>query len=151
MNRKHRPQVAVSSHQRAIRVPRKRIVELVELIDSAESELSLVDIAFLDEEEIARCNREYLSHQGPTDVISFDLSEPDDERLSVQLLICGPVAKAQAKQHGQPITREVLRYVAHGLLHQMGYDDQDAHSAARMHAREDELLEKLETSRRKRR
>lgn len=132
-------------------MPRKRIVELVALIDCKESNLSQVDIALLDEEEIARCNEAYLSHRGPTDVISFDLSGPDDDRLSVQLLICGPVARTQAKEHGEPITREVLRYVAHGLLHQMGYDDQDPRSAAGMHAREDELLEELETSRRKRR
>lgn len=151
MDSEPKPQVVISSSQQAIRVPRKRIVELVELVDRQEYGLCLVDIAFLDEEDIAGCNEQYLSHRGPTDVISFDLSGPDDDRLSVQLLICGPVARAQAAEHGQPIAREVLRYVAHGLLHQMGYNDRDPGDAARMHAREDELLEELETSRRKRR
>jgi len=33
-----------------------------------------------------------------------------------------------------------MLYVIHGLLHLMGYDDGEHRSAARMHAREEELL-----------
>lgn len=138
------PEIVISSTQSAVRVPRRGIVELVRLIDASQPRpLAAVDVAFLDAEQIADYNRRFLSHDGPTDVISFDVTGPDDPGLVVQLLICGPVARAQAAEHGEPITREILRYVAHGLLHQVGYDDRDAASAARMHAREDELLNQL--------
>jgi probable rRNA maturation factor len=133
----------MTSRQGAVRVPRKKIRRLVRLIDRHQQRLSEVDIAFLDEEEMDRNNRQFLSHAGPTDVISFDLSDADAVGLSVQLLICPAVARAQAVAHGETLTREILRYIAHGLLHQMGYDDQDPRNAARMHAREDELLDLL--------
>jgi ssRNA-specific RNase YbeY (16S rRNA maturation enzyme) len=41
-----------------------------------------------------------------------------------------------------------MRYVVHGLLHQTGYDDATVRGAARMHAREDELLAAFAASRR---
>ena len=45
-----------------------------------------------------------------------------------------------------------VRYVVHGLLHLIGYDDGPIRAAAKMHAREDELLtEFLARSRRRRR
>ncbi len=142
------PEIVISSTQTAVRVPRKRIAELIRRIHRRQQRLATVDIAFLDAEQIAEYNQRFLAHAGPTDVISFDVTGPDDPGLAVQLLICGPVARVQAAEHGEPITREILRYVAHGLLHQMGYDDRDPARAARMHAREDELLDQ-QTRRRK--
>ncbi|MFP4354453.1 MAG: rRNA maturation RNase YbeY [Phycisphaerae bacterium] len=140
---RNQPRIAISSEQTAVRVPRIRIAKLAELISRTEQPIAELDVAFLDDEQIELYNRRFVGHTGPTDVISFDVTGPDDEALAVQLLICGPVARQQAADHDQPITREILRYVAHGLLHQMGYDDQDAASAEVMHAREDELLEAL--------
>jgi probable rRNA maturation factor len=135
--------VEISNDQNDIRVPRKRIRRLVALMDRLERPIAHVDIAFVDCPTITEHNIRFLGHRGKTDVISFDLSDEPDQPLVAQLLICGPVAREQAEAHGEGVTREVLRYVAHGLLHQMGYDDQDPRQAQRMHAREDQLLDKL--------
>ena len=135
------PNVTISSSQRAIRVPRKKIRELVAFVARAESTpVAEVDLAVVDAGEMAALNRRYLSHAGATDVLSFDLSEAGCGGLSVQLVVCGPVAMAEATARGLPAEHELLLYVVHGLLHVMGYEDRASRGAAKMHAREEELL-----------
>ena len=136
------PRVAISSSQKAMRVPRKDIVALVEAVSVAEGyPIADADIAVVDSKKMAELNRRFLSHAGATDVLSFDLSESPAEGLSVQLIVCGDVAVAESAMRGHSPRRELLLYVVHGLLHVMGYEDQSVRGAARMRARQEELLE----------
>jgi probable rRNA maturation factor len=73
--------------------------------------------------------------------LSFDLTDPGDEGLTLEIIVSGPVARRSGPKHGLSATRELLLYVTHGLLHQMGYDDQDTVSAHRMRNRQMQLLE----------
>lgn len=142
MTRKKPPVIRISSTQKALRVPRKQIIELIPFVAQQEgTALAEVDIAVVDESEMAGLNRRYLSHAGPTDVLSFDLSDSQTGcGLSVQIIVCGEVAVRQGRAHGLSPQQELMLYVVHGLLHQMGYDDSSVRGAARMHAREDEIL-----------
>jgi len=127
-----------------VRVPRKKITELVAFAATAQGvALAEVDIAVVGEGEIESLNRRYLRHAGPTDVLSFDMSDAPAAGISAQLVICGDVAARQAKAHNVPIEREILLYVLHGLLHLMGYEDESVRGAAKMHAREDEILDEF--------
>jgi len=137
-----KPIVNISSTQRAMRVPRKKLTELVAFV--AVSEGTAVcegDIAVVASAEIAAMNRRYLGHAGPTDVLSFDMSDSGSRGISAQIVVCGDVAVKQARARGLGQQRELMLYVVHGLLHLMGYDDQSPRGAAKMHAREDEILE----------
>jgi len=141
MPRKPDALVSVSSRQKAVRVPRKRIAELVPFVAEAEGVvLAEVDVAVVSAEEIATLNRRYLRHAGPTDVLSFDLSRPGDRGLVAQLVVCGDVAVTEAAARGLRPQQELMLYVIHGLLHVMGYDDRRPPDAARMHAREEHVL-----------
>ena len=146
-----RPVVRISSQQEALRVPRKRISELVEYVAKAEGvRLAEVDLAVVDDGAMADLNRRHLRHAGTTDVLSFDMSGLHTAGLCVQLIVSGPVAKRSGPDHGLPPTHELMLYVIHGLLHQMGYDDTDVRAGAKMHAREEELLGRFLEQRRKR-
>ena len=135
------PKVAICSTQRAMRVPRKAIAELVTRVAEAEGCcVADADVAVVDAARMAELNRRYLRHAGATDVLSFDLSEAPTAGLSVQIIVCGDVAVAEAAARGIPARDELLLYVIHGLLHVMGYEDQSVRGAARMRARQDELL-----------
>ena len=137
-----RPKVTISSSQTALRVPRKRLTELVAFVARSEgAAIAEVDLAVVNRDEIASLNRRYLRRAGPTDVLSFDLSDADDEGICAQVIVCGDLAAAQAPEHGLTPRRELMVYVIHGLLHLMGYEDDSVRGAARMHARQDELLE----------
>jgi probable rRNA maturation factor len=133
--------VIISSAQSAIRVPRKRLAELVEFVAHSEGvRVGQVDLAIVASPEITGVNRRFLGHAGATDVISFDLSDKDIPGLCAQLVVCGDVAVQQAKDRGLKARDELMLYVIHGLLHLMGYEDTSIRGGARMHAREEELL-----------
>jgi probable rRNA maturation factor len=149
--RRSKPKVLISSAQRAVRVPRKKIAELISFVARREGvRVAEVDLAVVAADEIAGLNRRYLGYGGTTDVLSFDMSEVGRGGLSVQLVICGDVTAAQAAARGLAVQRELMLYVVHGLLHQMGYEDSSIRGAAKMHARQEELLEEfLRRSRRR--
>ncbi|MCD4823467.1 MAG: rRNA maturation RNase YbeY [Phycisphaerae bacterium] len=136
--------VSITSHTKS-RVPRKKIVGLIEHVVRAEKATpGELDIAVVDSREIARINRQYLNHAGPTDVISFDLSADDGSGLlNGQIVVCAEVARKQAVRHGCGMQEELLRYVAHGLLHLMRYDDTTEEKAKKMHARQEKLLKEF--------
>jgi len=139
------PRVAISSSQRAMRVPRKAIAELVAFVAEAEGyPVADADIAVVDRGRIAELNRRYLRHAGATDVLSFDLSQGPARGLSVQIIVCGDVAVAEAAARNTTARRELLLYVVHGLLHVMGYEDQSVRGSVAMQARQEELLKQFE-------
>ena len=73
---------------------------------------------------MAEVNYEFLKHEGPTDVITFDLAE-DPERVVflAEIYICPAVAKDHAAEFETTWQDELLRYHVHALLHLQGYDD----------------------------
>jgi probable rRNA maturation factor len=100
------------------------------------AELSIV---FLTAPAICRLNRKHLGHDYVTDVISFDLKGPAS-RFSGEIFICPAEARRNAKLYGEPFKRELLRYLAHGILHLAGFDDSTVKQRMHMRAMEDKLL-----------
>ena len=142
--------IVVSSSQRAVRVPKGKLVELALFVAQKEGvSLAAVDIAVVTSDQIAGMNKSYLNHRGPTDVLSFDLSDSSRPGISAQIVVCGDVAAEQAAARGLTPRRELMLYVTHGLLHLMGYEDHSIRGAARMHAREDEILDEFIPKKRK--
>lgn len=87
---------------------------------------------------IRKINKSHLGHDHVTDIITFDLR--DKGMFEGELLICPAEAARNARAFGEPLEREVLRYVAHGILHLLGHDDATARQRAAMRREEDELL-----------
>ena len=146
-----RPTIAISSSQSVLRVPRRKIGELIAHVVAAERRrVDAVDVAVVGAHEMAALNRRFLGRRGPTDVLSFDMSEGAAAARSVQIVVCADVAVAEsAARHLRP-QRELMLYVLHGLLHLLGYDDGDRRGAAEMGARQEHLLaEFLSTPRRR--
>ncbi|MBL7133551.1 MAG: rRNA maturation RNase YbeY [Phycisphaerae bacterium] len=122
-------------------MPRKKIAELVAFIAAREGvSISDVDLAVVDGRQMAALNRRYLGRAGPTDVLSFDLSESRHRTVSAQIVVCGPAVVRRARRRRLGVQSEMLLYVAHGLLHLIGYDDRNPPARAKMSARQEELL-----------
>jgi len=140
-------EILICNRQKAVRVFRQRLRRLVRFVARAEGvPLALVDLAVVGKEEMARLNRRYLRRAGPTDVLSFDLSEPHRPGLSAQIIVCGEIAAEEARRRGSRPQQELMLYVIHGLLHLMGYDDGTTSAAEKMHRREEELLVRFATA-----
>jgi probable rRNA maturation factor len=91
---------------------------------------------------MAKLNEEWLEHQGPTDVITFGLSESTDEvdvwpgGLSGDIVVSTETACRMAAELGWSPENELAYYIVHGLLHLAGCDDTNA--AARVKMRREE-------------
>ena len=83
-----------------------------------------LSVQFLSSARMAEINQSFLGHEGPTDVITFDLSEeaPEDTLVG-EILICPDVAMAFSQSFGTHWYEECMRYLIHGLLHLAGFDD----------------------------
>jgi probable rRNA maturation factor len=94
--------------------------------------------------EMTRLNETFLRHKGSTDVITFNYMEPHDQPcLHGEIFICLDEAVHQARRFHTTWQSELVRYVVHGVLHLLGYDDRNSRARRRMKAAEDALVRRL--------
>ena len=93
---------------------------------------------------MAEINQSYLQHEGPTDVITFDLSEDATEMVMGEILICPEVAAKQAQEFETSWHEETVRYVIHGLLHLKGFDDLESEKRRIMKQHENRWMKKAQ-------
>src|SRR4051794_20264369 len=82
-------------------------------------------------------NRRWRGKDAPTDVLSFPLEERGalgDVAISLD------TARRQAREGGWPLSVELRRLLAHGILHCRGYDHGTPREALRMARAERRLL-----------
>lgn len=101
-----------------------------------------VTLAFVDNAHIHRLNKQFLSHDEPTDVLTFPYSD-SKKSLEGEVVIGYEVAKEYAADRGHDANLELLLYVVHGCLHLCGYTDADTKGEREMRAKEREYLRKL--------
>ena len=103
-----------------------------------------VGVKIVSSPEMARVNEEHLQHAGATDVITFSYLEAEQKkRLHGDIYICIDEAVVQAKRFGTSWQEELVRYIVHGVLHLLGYDDRAAQARKRMKRVEDQLMSEL--------
>lgn len=90
-----------------------------------------------DNRFIRKINARYLSHDYPTDVIVFDLSEPAGP-LEGEIIISVAMARLNSKRYGTSWKEECARYLIHAFLHLMGFSDRG--KLRRRMERKEELL-----------
>jgi probable rRNA maturation factor len=105
--------------------------------DSPLALLATLEIAIVDDATSDQVHRDFMDIEGPTDVITFHHGE---------IVIGAEVAERQAKEYDEPLAREILRYMVHGLLHLAGHEDSDPEERARMEAAQETIIAQLWTA-----
>lgn len=115
-----------------------------------------VSVSFVDNAEIRRLNKIYRDKDKSTDVLSFPLGEngvydvnnETGAYLLGDVVISMETAVKQAHIYGHSLEREVGFLTVHSMLHLLGYDHEtSALDAAKMHEKEEMILESLGVSR----
>jgi probable rRNA maturation factor len=104
------------------------------------SELS---ISLVGDRGIRTLNREWRGKDLPTDVLSFPQEgppQPTGLRALGDVVLSLDTAERAARERGISVRAELARYLAHGLLHLLGYDHQRPGPRRRMAALEERLL-----------
>ena len=110
-----------------------------------------VSIAVVDDIQIRELNDRFLHRKKTTDCLSFDLSDGHEKEPTtgnpasrmLELVVNGEIAARQADLRGHSSEAELALYITHGLLHNFGFDDATPGQARKMHAAEDEILQRL--------
>lgn len=104
-------------------------------------------VQFVTEKKICHVHKLLFDDPTPTDCISIPIDPPVKKRVDYHLLgeifVCPKTAKIYAQKHGLDPQEELLRYVIHGVLHLIGYDDITMEDRSLMKKKEEECLEYL--------
>lgn len=142
------PRLTVVHDHPSRRLSDEQVRTLVRAVVEGEG-AALVDLSIVlsDHATVHRLNREYLSHDYITDVLSFSLrpsdaasSDDDAPLIEGEVYVDLDTAAERCDEFGASFEEEALRYVVHGVLHLVGYDDKTDAGANRMHQREDHYV-----------
>ena len=124
---------------------------VAEVVLRQEGTAGQVTVVITDDPGIRALNRDFLSIDAPTDVLSFGaqagadgfITAPEAACYLGDVIISYPRAVVQAEEAGHPTETEITLLVVHGILHLLGYDHADEHERAIMWDRQEDLLQSL--------
>lgn len=127
-------------------LPEEPLQRLVRHVVEAEgATLIHVSVVLSDHETVRHLNSTYLDHDYNTDVLSFSLQDEHDDSDEVEGEVYVDLDTA-AERHAEFNTsfeEEAYRYVVHGVLHLLGYDDASETGREAMRTREDRYLAEM--------
>jgi probable rRNA maturation factor len=101
-----------------------------------------LSILLVGDRAMRRLNREWRGVDRPTDVLSFPAAPVAGGPAALgDVVVSLDTAERRAREEGRPVRAELDRYLAHGLLHLLGFDHARPRQAREMAARERALLE----------
>lgn len=110
-------------------------------------EFELIELVFVDEQEITRINNTYLNHNYVTDIITFRLDDGiDNSAIEGTIYCCAQRISEQASEFNQTKKDEFLRVMIHGFIHLIGYSDQTLEEKKTMTTLEDYFLDLFKKS-----
>ena len=123
-------------------LPLASLVSSLPLLISEESYvLGNITLVFCTDDELLELNKEHLSHDYYTDIITFDFTE--GKALGGDLFISVERVKDNAKTLQVSFEEELHRVCYHGVLHLLGYSDKSATEISIMRDKENYYLTKL--------
>lgn len=113
-----------------------------------------VSVSFVDNETIHKLNLEYRGKDKPTDVLSFPMTDGDEENGDIDLstgavmlgdiIISAEKAMEQANEYGHGIEREICFLAVHSTLHLLGYDHETSEDDEKyMNQTQEAILQKI--------
>lgn len=100
--------------------------------------LGELNYIFCDDSYLLNINQTFLKHDDFTDIITFDYTARD--MVSGDIYISVERVKENAEAYGVSFQNELLRVMAHGILHLVGYKDKSKAHATVMRTKEEEKI-----------
>ncbi|MFJ1473501.1 rRNA maturation RNase YbeY [Capnocytophaga cynodegmi] len=108
------------------------------IIVSEEKKLGELNYIFCDDNYLHQINVQYLDHDTLTDIITFDYTE--EQIISGDIFISVERVADNAKDFNVDFQTELLRVMAHGVLHLCGYKDKTDAESQQMRNKEEEKM-----------
>lgn len=98
-----------------------------------------ISIIFCSDNFILEYNIKFLNHNYFTDIITFNYNESN--KISGDLFISIETVKKNADIYNVTENQEILRVIIHGVLHLLGFNDQQDEDILEMRKQESAALE----------
>lgn len=108
------------------------------IISSEGFTLGEINYIFCVDEYLHKINMQYLEHDTLTDIISFDYCQGNV--ISGDIFLSVERVADNAKDFGVEFHKELLRVMAHGILHYCGYGDKTQEQEEIMRKKEEEKM-----------
>ncbi len=129
----------ISFHNEGVnnKTPSKRLLKawIKEFVSNHGKKVGELAIVFCSDEKILEVNQNFLQHDYYTDIITFDYSE--GEIISGDIFISVERVQENATSHQVDYNTELLRVLAHGVLHLIGFQDKEEKKKVEMTRNED--------------
>ncbi len=107
-------------------------------------DFSSIELSFLRDDELFEINKKFLNHETYTDIITFTYEF--NNALMTEILISYERAFENSKKYNCTFEDEILRLIAHGLLHSIGFEDKTKSQKLKMRKAENDLLKSINKS-----
>ncbi len=101
----------------------KKVAKIV--LKSENVKIKDISIVLVEAQEIKSLNKKYRRKDKATDVLSFNYGEDSGE-----IALCPKVIGQNAKKLKNSFEKEIIRILAHGILHLAGYDHEKSKKEA---------------------
>jgi probable rRNA maturation factor len=127
--------------QDALHIDEDQVERLVStFLNWKKVECDEIIIHFVNKKKISQLHGVHFQDPSPTDCISFPIDSPDEKKEGYTVLgevfVCPQVGVEYTQKHQLNPHDEISLYIVHGLLHLLGYDDQDKQSLTLMRQQE---------------
>jgi len=112
-----------------------------EVIVSEGCKAGEINYVFCDDIYLHKLNKEFLSHDTLTDIISFDYSV--GKELHGDIFISIERVRQNADEFEVDFITELHRVMIHGILHYCGFKDKNKEQVIEMRAKENQHLDRL--------
>ena len=116
--------LVVSSTNDNYQYDTKSVKDLCAIVlkDSSYDAISL-NVIFSDDSNLNRLKLEYFNEDVLTDVLAFPIQ--NDTKLEAEIYISYDRAISSSKEFNVSLNSELIRLIVHGILHLLGYRDND--------------------------
>jgi probable rRNA maturation factor len=111
---------------------------IIAIINSENSDLGDLSYIFCSDDYLLKLNQKYLKHNSFTDIITFDYSV--QKVISGEIYISVDRIRENAIKFNEDFNKELLRVMAHGVLHLIGYNDKSKKEKVEIRTKEDEKI-----------
>lgn len=86
-----------------------------------------ISVSIVGDEEIKKLNSKYRKKDYPTDVLSFDINQEQEDGTYYlgDVIVNKEQAERQYKKYGNSVEQEISDLVGHGVLHLLGVDHEE--------------------------
>jgi rRNA maturation RNase YbeY len=116
---------------------------LEDVVDSYGKNTGNIGYVFCNDEYLFELNKKYLQHKTYTDIITFDYTVEDE--ISAEIYISVDRVKENSKkfnfEQDNAFEEELLRVMAHGVLHCIGFKDSCEEEQNMMRTEETKMIE----------